>query len=85
MNFKFIILWTDIFMYLLIGLMFFLAVWVRRHPHLRQPFKHVGQSRLAMISAVILLTFFSVGLLDSIHIRHTLHSNEKPHNAQYSV
>src|SRR6056297_3415286 len=55
--------------------LFFLAVmgviYMRRYPHLREPWRYVARRRLAMIAMVILSFYIIVGLLDSIHLRIT--------------
>ena len=64
-----VILWTDGLVFLLSGLILAFAVYASRRPHLSLPWRRVGQSRSGMISAVILICFVSIGLLDSFHFR----------------
>ncbi|MHB1300130.1 MAG: ABC transporter permease, partial [Burkholderiales bacterium] len=64
-----VILWTDGLVLLLLGLILAFAVFASRRPHLSLPWRRVGQSRSGMISAVILICFVSIGLLDSLHFR----------------
>jgi len=69
---KFVFLWTDIALFLLVaGVLGY--VWrVRRSPTLRATWARVGRDAPAMSSAVILAAFVAVGLLDSIHYRPQL-------------
>ncbi|MCD0505815.1 ABC transporter permease, partial [Bordetella petrii] len=66
---KFVFLWTDIALFLLVaGVLGY--IWrVRRSPTLRATWARVGRDAPAMSSAVILSVFVAVGLLDSIHYR----------------
>lgn len=69
MPFKLVVLWTDVLVYALI-ITAALLVWaIRRHEHLRAPWRQVAKRRLGMASAVILVVFVSIGLLDSVHFR----------------
>lgn len=49
--------------------------WMRRVPHLREPWKQVVRKRLGMIALIILLFYIAIGLLDSIHLRITKTEN----------
>lgn len=67
-----VFLWTDVALYLLlVGVL--LYVWrVRRSPTLRATWGRVARDTPAMCSAVVLLAFVLVGLLDSLHYRPRL-------------
>jgi len=69
---KFVFLWTDIALLLLLaGVLGY--IWrVRRSPTLRATWARVGRDAPAMSSAVILAAFVAVGLLDSVHYRPQL-------------
>jgi len=69
---KFVFLWTDVALLLLLaGVLGY--IWrVRRSPTLRATWARVGRDAPAMSSAVILAAFVAVGLLDSIHYRPQL-------------
>ncbi len=69
MAFKPIILWTDAFIYLLVGTGLAFAWIVRRRQHLRAPWQRVVQSRSGVVSMVVLALFLLIGLLDSVHFR----------------
>ena len=63
-----VLLPTDsLFILMLLGLSGLLWRSLRRE-HLRRPWRQVASSRVAMISAVILLTYLLIALLDSIRI-----------------
>lgn len=64
-----ILLWTDGLVFLLVALIAAFVVHASRRPHLSQPWKRVARSRSGMVSAVILIFFVAVGLLDSLHFR----------------
>lgn len=64
-----VFLWTDFLLYLLlagIGLFVFFAA---RSKPLREPWLRVFRSRMGMASAVVLLAFAIIGILDSVHFR----------------
>lgn len=67
MAFQFVFLWTDILIYILVAAIFFFVVWVCKHQHLREPWRHIAKRPLGMSAAVILLAYSVIGLLDSIH------------------
>ncbi len=58
---------TDALIFLLVILVVILAWYSSHYEHLRAPWKQVRESKLAMISAVILSFYIVIGLLDSIH------------------
>lgn len=71
---KFVFLWTDLVLWLLVA---GVAVYVRhalRSAHLRATWRHVTHNAAAMCSAVVLIAFMAVALLDSIHFRLRLPS-----------
>lgn len=67
MSFDPVFLWTDRFIFLLVGLVLASALYIRRHEHLREPWGRVLHSRMGMVTAVILGWFVLIGLLDSMH------------------
>lgn len=84
MLFKPVILWTDALIYVLIAAVAVFAWQVRRHEHLRAPWRRVGHSPSGMASAVILVFFVAVGLLDSVHFRPALETRNSGEQV-YSV
>ncbi|OZI54437.1 ABC transporter permease [Bordetella genomosp. 4] len=69
---KFVFLWTDIALFLLVAAVLFYVWRARRSPTLRATWAKVARDAPAMSSAVVLLAFVVVGLLDSIHYRPQL-------------
>ena len=67
-----VMLWTDGLIFLLFALVIALAIFASGRPHLTQPWKRVAQNTQGMVSAVILMFFVAIGLLDSLHFRPQL-------------
>lgn len=67
--YKLVPLWTDVLFWVLLLLAMLVVFQARRRPHLRAPWARVARSRTGMMTAVILLTFIGVGVLDSVHLR----------------
>lgn len=71
---KIVFLWTDVALWLM-ALSALAYVWrVRRSPNLRATWGRVARDTPAMCSAVVLVAFTLVGLLDSVHYRPLLPS-----------
>jgi len=70
-----VVLWTDGLIFALLAVVILFALYARRKPHLRTPWRRVFTSRVAAASAVILFAYVSIGLLDSLHFRLPLKSN----------
>lgn len=77
------ILWTDGLIFLLLFMLIMFVLHVRRHEHLRRPWRTVLHSRVAMASAVILSIYLCIGLLDSLHF-HPAVNNQNGTETQYS-
>lgn len=69
---KFVLLVSDALFFLLVAATIIGGIWARRVEHLRASWRRVGQSRVAMASATLLLAFTVVALLDSVHYRERL-------------
>lgn len=69
MNFHPLILWTDALIYLLVIASIIFIFWARKHEQLRNAWRKVFKSRVALISLIFLLGFITIGLLDSIHFQ----------------
>jgi peptide/nickel transport system permease protein len=84
MGWQIVVLWSDVLVWLLVlaGLGF--AAMVRRQPPLRAAWARVGQHRIGMASATVLLAFVLVGLLDSVHYREAL-PGKAGQKVQYAV
>ncbi|MES2407691.1 MAG: ABC transporter permease [Pseudomonadota bacterium] len=74
MTFKPDILWTDALIYLLLAGIGLFTWYVRRHAHLRAPWRRVLTNPTGMAAAVVLMVFVAIGLLDSLHYRPALPS-----------
>ena len=72
MSFRPVILWTDALIYVLIAALVIFAWYVRRHEHLRAPWRRVARSASGMSALTVLVFFVAVGILDSIHYRAAL-------------
>jgi len=81
MLFKPVLLWTDMLLFLLLAGVAFYAWRVRQREHLLQPWRRLMRSRSGMASAVVLLAFMTVGVLDSLHFRLPL--ERQANNAQF--
>src|SRR6476619_4379332 len=69
---KFVFLWTDLVLWLVVATCIVYAVHVRRSADLRATWRHVLQDTPAMCAAVVLCVFIALALLDSIHFRPRL-------------
>ena len=69
-------LWVDTLIYVLVISIGAYITYARRHEHLRAPWRHILQRRLAMSSLIILLSFVVVGLSDSIHFKVPLEQRD---------
>lgn len=85
MDFKLVILPTDALIYLLVIAIIFFIFWSRKYEHLRAPWRQVFHSRVGMVAMVILLTYVVIGLLDSIHFRPILATQQNYHATYYSI
>ncbi|MEJ2577161.1 MAG: ABC transporter permease [Gammaproteobacteria bacterium] len=65
-------LWTDILIWLLVGLTLLFAWHAARHAHLRAAWGQVLRSRTAMAAAVVLVVYVLIGLADSVHFNPRL-------------
>ena len=65
---------TDILIWMLVAIALAFAWYVRRHEHLRAPWRKVVRSASGMASATVLVFFVAVGLADSVHFRSALAS-----------
>src|SRR5688500_7569814 len=69
---KFVLLWTDMVLVLLVLALGWYVWHVRRTPNLRANWTKVFTDAPALCSAVIVAAFLVVTLLDSVHFRRAL-------------
>ncbi len=69
---KFVVLWTDVVLLLLVLVLAWTVRHVRRDPNLRATWSKVLADAPALCSAVVLAAFMVVTLLDSVHFRRAL-------------
>ena len=74
MGFQVIVLWSDVLIWLLVAAGVGLGYLISQSPPLLAAWRRVGSNRVGVASAVILLMFVLVGLLDSLHFRAKLES-----------
>jgi peptide/nickel transport system permease protein len=79
-----VLFWTDLLIFLLVGMVLIFVLYARRRAHLRAPWREVARSGVAMGSLVVLGFYITIGLLDSIHFRPTLNSNGDNGQVQYA-
>lgn len=82
MTYHWLLLWTDSLLYLLIATIITLLWRGYRRPHLQQALLAIIKRRSGMITLIILLTYLSIALLDSVHFRVTPdHNSSNTNNA----
>jgi len=69
---KFVLLWSDAVVLLSVVLLALYLVRVRRSVNLRATWHKVMRDSAALCSAVVLLMFFAVAVIDSVHFRRAL-------------
>ena len=67
-----VLLLTDAFIFALLGLLLAYGLYAARHEHLRAPWRRVVESRVGLVSLVVLGSYVSIGLLDTIHFHPRL-------------
>ena len=79
-----VILWTDALVFALVAVILAFALYARKKEHLRAPWREVVRSRMAAASLVVLAAYAVTGLLDSIHFRKALPTQDGQQEVQYS-
>ncbi|MCL5974988.1 MAG: ABC transporter permease [Gammaproteobacteria bacterium] len=69
-----VFLWTDILIFLLLAVITAGIFYLRSKPHLLAPWIMVMQRKRGVISVIILLSYVTIGFLDSLHFRAALAS-----------
>ena len=75
MPIKFVILWTDALIYLLIISAVIFLLWIGRKGHLARAWQRILSNKLAMVSIIVLCPYLIIGFLDSIHFQRKLPIN----------
>jgi peptide/nickel transport system permease protein len=75
MGFKFVVLWTDVALWALFAAMLGYGIRVARHDALRVTWRRVFRDAPAVCSALVMLLFIAVTVLDSVHFRRALQSS----------
>ncbi|MDR1994433.1 ABC transporter permease [Azonexus sp.] len=83
-NFQIVVLWSDVLVWLLLAAGISVGVLIARSPPLLAAWRRVSANRIGMASAIVLLAFIGVGLLDSLHVRAALESRPGQER-QYAV
>ena len=69
---KFVFLWTDLVLWLVVAAVGVYIVHVRNDANLRGTWRHVLRDAPAMSAAIVLIVFSTIALLDSVHFRPRL-------------
>lgn len=83
-NAKPVILWTDALIYILVLAISGFVAYASGKEHLRDPWRQVFQHRLGMVSLVVLMIYVAIGLLDSVHFRMPVASQQQSGETAYS-
>ena len=77
-------LWSDVLIYLLVLAIVAFAVEATHKEHLRAPWRYVARRSLAMSALVVLMVYVTIGLLDSVHFREALQTQQGQTEVHYS-
>jgi len=72
MGFKFVLLWTDVVLWLMVAAALGHAIRLRRRPEQRATWMKVLRDPAALSAGLVLALFVAVALLDSVHYRREL-------------
>jgi peptide/nickel transport system permease protein len=72
-----VVLWTDALIFMLIAGVLCLVIYLRRKEHIRRPLQKIKNSKIGIVSLVVLLFFILMGLLDSIHFKSSSDKNNE--------
>ena len=79
-----VLLWTDLLVFLLLGVAVAFGLYAARHEHLRAPWRRVVRSRVGMATLVVLGLYVLIGLLDTVHFRMRLADREPGAESQFA-
>jgi peptide/nickel transport system permease protein len=69
---KFLLLWSDLLIFLLVASLCLFFYKLREDPQTRMRWAQVFSSRLGMVTFTVILTYVGIALLDSVHFRRAL-------------
>ena len=64
-----VVLWTDALIFMLIFVILVLANYLHGMEHIKRPMLKISNSKVGMVSLVLLLFFVLIGLMDSVHFK----------------
>ena len=64
-----VFLWTDILIFILVGVVTAFILYARKKPHLNRPWQIVFSSRIGLSSLIVLAFYIAIGLMDSVHYK----------------
>jgi peptide/nickel transport system permease protein len=73
-----VVLWTDLLLFVLVGVAAVAAWYASGREHLRAPWRYVRRQPLGMAALVILCAYAAIGLVDSVHFRLPLPPSDTP-------
>jgi peptide/nickel transport system permease protein len=73
---KFVVLWSDALIFLLVAAIIFFFYQMREDPQTRERWAQVFGSKLGMVAFTVILTYVGIALVDSLHFRRALESPE---------
>ncbi len=85
MSFTPVFLWTDILIFILLGLLVLFIGVARKRPHMRRPWKMVFSSKIGMSAFVVLMFYCVVGIMDSMHFQPQASADSKENAELLSV
>lgn len=80
-----VFLWTDILIFLLVGCVFVFINAARKRPHLARPWRIVFTSKIGISTLIILLAYVVIGLMDSVHYRPAIDSEQSKNTEMQSL
>ncbi len=84
MNILPVFLWTDILIFIMVAVVLAGGIYARNKAHLRAPWGQVVRSRMGMASLIVLATYVTIGVIDSVHFRESLPTENSSGEVYYS-
>ncbi len=84
MPFKWVVLWSDALLFLLIISSVIFIFWARRKRHIQEAWRKVLKNSLAMVALIVLSVYVIIGVLDSVHYQVALPQQNANSPVQYS-